>query len=222
MLHLSAMYNSPSFENIPRSMLLSVLFHALIFVTFGYKLSEHYKSLEQSLSPKGVLVEMGSFATNAPVQSASSRVSKTTKETVKSPVVKSLAVSDLALDAKASSTIGNSTTSSNGLGNVGDPNGVESSALERYIYELKLVLEQNKQYPNQARMLGQEGKVTVSFTLKKDGSIIDVKISESSTYSKLNEAALKLIESLKQFKPFPSELKREQWTLNVPIQYSLE
>jgi len=218
--------------NIPRSMFLSIVFHALVFCVLGLAIEKEYENLEANLIPKGILLEMGSTQMGSLSKNSNGTVSNIVKkqEPVTSkyyhqqnsphPEIKKEKANYLS-EGTTGSTVGNSLAGHHGNGQVGDPNGREASISEHYLYELKLVIEQNKIYPKPARMAGHEGKVTVAFTILKDGSITDIKLLEACPFSKLNEAAVKLIENIKTFKAIPEELGRDSWSLNVPIQYSL-
>jgi protein TonB len=215
--------------SIPRSMILSVLFHALTFLIIGTALEKEYENIEKNLIPKGILLEMGSLPIASSQKSNIGSSVKEIKEPISSkyyhkqnsphPIMKK--VNNIQEVSENGSAIGNSLVGHHGSGQVGDPNGVEASVSEHYLYELKLMIEQNKIYPRQSQMAGHEGKVTVAFTILKDGTIKDVKLIEACPFSKLNDAAIKLIENIKQFKAIPDELGRDTWSLNVPIQYSL-
>ncbi len=106
-------------------------------------------------------------------------------------------------------------------GLMGDPNGIQVSTRDRYLYELKTFFDQRKTYPTSARTLGQTGQVEIAFEIEKDGSIGKVVIVTPSTYERLNQAALALVQNAKTFKPLPSELGVETWKLTVPIRYEL-
>ncbi len=218
--------------SISRSMILSILFHAVVFCVMGLAIEKEYESLEKNLIPKGILLEMDSMQLSNLQKNGNGSITQAIKpkEPVSSkyyhqqnsphPEIKKEKI-NFVNEEVGGGSLGNSVAGHHGQGQVGDPNGIEASIQEHYLYELKLFIEQNKIYPKQARMSGHEGKVTVSFTILKDGTITDIKLKESCPFSKLNEAALKLIETIKKFKAIPIELERETWSLNVPIQYSL-
>ncbi len=213
---------------LSRSLIFSTLFHGALFILAGISLQNQYQEIK-TLTPKGIMLEMGNYQATGTISSAATTKTtpKVTKVVPNSPFYHKKnqphpEVKESESQAHNNSNqLGNATYSTGATGPLGDPNGVEAKASERYLYELKLMLEQRKIYPGQARMMGQTGKVIVRFVVHKDGSIDQAEIVEPSPFSKLNEAALKLIQNVKQFKPIPTELGKEQWTLNVPIHYSL-
>ncbi|MGZ3694219.1 MAG: energy transducer TonB, partial [Bdellovibrionota bacterium] len=107
-------------------------------------------------------------------------------------------------------------------GKVGVANGAEASVKERYLYELRLLLDARKEYPAIAKTLRQEGSVEVGFVLRPDGKIDGAEIVAPSSHSTLNRAALQLVEAVGRFKPLPIELQKlVGWRVSVPIEYRL-
>lgn len=49
------------------------------------------------------------------------------------------------------------------------------------------------EYPKISRRLGEEGRVTLSFSVSDDGEIKDVKVIHSSGFSRLDEAAIQAL-----------------------------
>lgn len=105
---------------------------------------------------------------------------------------------------------------------IGVSDGAQASARERYLYELRLYLDQNKQYPAKARALRQSGRVVVSFEVGEDGSFREVRLLGTSPFSALNEEALELFRRLGRFRPLPSELRDKRLALEVPIEFRLD
>lgn len=57
------------------------------------------------------------------------------------------------------------------------------------------------QYPSRARRAGQEGAVTVRFSVGEDGRVLDAQVSAPSPWPLLNEAALKVVRERWRFRP---------------------
>lgn len=89
-----------------------------------------------------------------------------------------------------------------------------------YKSELRSRIEQNKFYPMAARRMGQTGTVIVAFTLLNDGSIIDVRIDDSSGNPSLDTAGLEAVKKVGKFKAIPSELNTSSLDMSVPIKFS--
>lgn len=105
---------------------------------------------------------------------------------------------------------------------VGVTNGAEVSAKERYLYEMRLLLDSRKHYPALARSLGQEGRVEVGFVLQADGRVVRTDMVAPSPHANLNRAALQLAGAIEKFQPLPAELRAlANWHVTVPIDYHL-
>jgi protein TonB len=63
------------------------------------------------------------------------------------------------------------------------------------------------EYPWQARREGQEGIVTVHFTIGEDGRVLSAEAAIPSPWKLLNEAALRVIRERWHFRPGPIRLK---------------
>lgn len=90
-----------------------------------------------------------------------------------------------------------------------------------YLSKLRTVIESNKIYPNKAKRLKQQGNVIVSFEILKSGKITSVKLKDACTYTRLNEAAVKLLLDLNFFEPIPDALGKSIWAIEVPISYKI-
>lgn len=106
--------------------------------------------------------------------------------------------------------------------NSGDSHGTAStSALSVYLYELRQLIQQKKIYPSLSRKMGETGKVIVTLELLKDGTIRDVKIKDTSPFSRLNQAALATVTQVAKYKPIPDAIDEQQLSVEIPIQFSL-
>lgn len=80
-----------------------------------------------------------------------------------------------------------------------------------------------QEYPALAKSLGEEGTVLVRFTIAASGEIQPVNILESSGSDSLDKAALAIFSEGLAYRlpPIPAELKKQHWTMTVPIRYQL-
>ena len=93
---------------------------------------------------------------------------------------------------------------------------------ENYRGEILKKISQVKFYPWLARQKGEEGQVTVEFTLRDDGYLRGpVVIKKQCGYDSLNLAALKTIEKANPFPPFPDNLRGECISFNLDINFCL-
>lgn len=101
------------------------------------------------------------------------------------------------------------------------PEPVDTRISDEYKFSVRQAIEANKRYPRKARRLRQQGTAVVTFTILRDGSIQNLRITQSTGVERLDQAALKAIEKINGRFPLPSALNKASWDFNVPIQYSL-
>lgn len=106
-------------------------------------------------------------------------------------------------------------------GRMGVRNGTAASEKERYLYELRVLLEGRKVYPRISRSMRETGKVLVRFTIRQDGRIEAVQIVKASAYDRLNQAASELVSGLQKYKPFPEGVEAASLSIEVPLEYRL-
>ncbi len=88
--------------------------------------------------------------------------------------------------------------------------------IKAHFLYIKEGIERKITYPRFARKMGWEGKVVVSFVIREDGTVTNIKIVKSSGFSLLDKNA---VESIKKAVPFPNPPVRAK--LVVPISYRL-
>jgi TonB family C-terminal domain len=213
--------------NLSTSVILSAALHVAAFATVLIT------DDEKPIIPVGVELQYGD-SLEAPAGTAIP-VAAVKKEVVK-PVVQEDNSDAPSLDKKEQITeapqqpeysgtrqgLANGTVEKGALaGREGFIHGQEVSEEDRYIFELKKLLERKKLYPQMARRLGQTGKVTVRFVINKDGTLSTNEVIAPSQYDVLNRAAADLVKSIDGIKPFPEEIKKVSWEITVPIEYTL-
>ncbi|MBX3018794.1 MAG: energy transducer TonB [Bdellovibrionaceae bacterium] len=144
------------------------------------------------------------------------------KPVVSDETAPALPKEDRAIDTVAQTSEESGPSGSAGASEVyGTANGIEVSAQERYRIELQAMLEKKKQYPLLAKRLRQQGKVLVKFTLRRDGSVAAAELVSTSEFETLNKAARELISQISGLKPFPDEVKKQQWVFVLPVEYRM-
>lgn len=81
-------------------------------------------------------------------------------------------------------------------------------------------LSRHKRYPEQARMRGLEGLVTISLTLGKGGDVRDLQIINSDSEI-LSGGAKSMVERATPFPNIPEEMAADWITLKLPIKFNL-
>ena len=92
---------------------------------------------------------------------------------------------------------------------------------ERYRQLIIQLIEKNKFYPNRARKMRKEGKVLVSFTLNRNGSLRGLNILEVIGHSSFEKATMKAIQTSENFPPFPDDSHRQIWSFKTTLTYRL-
>lgn len=81
-------------------------------------------------------------------------------------------------------------------------------------------LSKNVRYPVEAHAIGAQGRVIVSFTVKKDGSIADTKV-ERSVNPYLDKEAMRVIAAMPQWKPGRQRGEAVNVKFTVPVAFRL-
>lgn len=87
--------------------------------------------------------------------------------------------------------------------------------------ELRKDIAASVKYPEEAKKNGIQGKVYVSFVVDEKGKVADVKIARSVD-SSLDKEAVRVVESLKTWKPGKEKGKEVKVAYTVPINFVLD
>lgn len=93
---------------------------------------------------------------------------------------------------------------------------------DNYYSQVRREIEKKKKYPNVSLRRKEEGTVYIKFTINKNGSIRDIKVTERSRYKRLNQAAVKILKEIGSFPSIPKELGKNYLLLTVPIKYNIK
>lgn len=80
----------------------------------------------------------------------------------------------------------------------------------------------NINYPNEARRAGIYGTLRMLVSLRKDGTIKEVAILESSGSTVLDDAAIRIVRMAAPFAPFPAEMKEQTDELEIIRTWSFQ
>ena len=99
----------------------------------------------------------------------------------------------------------------------------DAKALQSWQKQIVALLERNKRYPAAAQARRQQGVAQVSFSLDRQGRVVESRLMRSSGATLLDEEALALIRRAQPFPPWPArELRGEKVELTVPIRFNLK
>lgn len=87
--------------------------------------------------------------------------------------------------------------------------------------ELRKYIAEHVQYPEDAKVQKQEGKVFVKFVIDKEGNVRDAEIVNGTRFESLNNEALRVIKSMPQWKPGKQRGQNVNVSFVVPINFQL-
>ncbi|MEA2975064.1 MAG: periplasmic protein TonB [Alphaproteobacteria bacterium] len=82
-------------------------------------------------------------------------------------------------------------------------------------------LRRAQRYPSGARARNEQGAVTLSFSLNRNGGVLAEHIVRSSGYPELDQEVLAMVQRAQPFPPFPPEMTQARIDLTVPIRFTL-
>jgi protein TonB len=100
-------------------------------------------------------------------------------------------------------------------------NDTINDTIESYLALIYRRIEEIRTYPPAAKRQGIEGSVRLGFLLFKDGRLGDIKVTESSSYAMLDKAAIENVRAGDPYPPFPSEIRENSLSIEVPIVFRL-
>ncbi|MFQ5443365.1 MAG: energy transducer TonB [Nitrospinales bacterium] len=93
---------------------------------------------------------------------------------------------------------------------------------EGFTSQVREKIAMNKRYPKIARKRGFEGKPMVTFTLAKNGTLLEIKIEQPSPHSILDKGAIQTVKNAAPYPPIPEQLHLESMQFKLPISYVLK
>ncbi len=91
-----------------------------------------------------------------------------------------------------------------------------------YIVGIKRRIELQWDYPDIAIRKGQQGKLFISFSVKRDGGLDSIELIRGSGYPVLDNAALTAVRLADPFNPFPKTFEINRVTIQASFEYVLE
>jgi protein TonB len=90
-------------------------------------------------------------------------------------------------------------------------------AQEAYLRRLHKRVNENLVFPPDLAASLEQGELVVSFTLRRDGSVADIRISRPSGYKQFDEAASAAVRRSAPFPPLPAVMTGGSQALNVEV-----
>lgn len=97
----------------------------------------------------------------------------------------------------------------------------DRASAQAYMRLLAAALQQQRNYPGEARKQRLQGVVAVRFTLDRAGHVLAMAIARSSGHALLDQAALAVLQRADPLPAIPPEFGQDRLTVTVPIEYSL-
>lgn len=82
-------------------------------------------------------------------------------------------------------------------------------------------LQAAKRYPSGAESRREQGVVTLSFTLSRNGAVLARSVARSSGYPELDQEVLSMVQRAAPFPPFPAGMNQASQQLTAPVRFSL-
>jgi periplasmic protein TonB len=98
---------------------------------------------------------------------------------------------------------------------------VPQNEYEHFLAKLRTSIAQKQRYPPASKSMGEEGLVKLKVTLTINGELIDIQILESSSIGRLDQAAIKAVQTAAPFDPIPFNTEQDVWSFALPIRFQL-
>ena len=96
----------------------------------------------------------------------------------------------------------------------------EEDAFEHYRGLIRQRLEEHSQYLQEVtERSGESGRVVLQFTVLSDGQVVDPQVTDVVGHRTFRSAALRVLRRVGQLPPLPSEIRRQQILIEVPINF---
>ena len=96
-----------------------------------------------------------------------------------------------------------------------------AAAYSPYLSQVATRINQMKRYPSLAMTRGQQGVVTVSFSLDALGDVSELVVAKTSRIGSLDRAALQAVRSAAPFGPVPVELSSDVLSIVLDLVFAL-
>ena len=92
-----------------------------------------------------------------------------------------------------------------------------------YLTELAMWLNQHKRYPAVARRRGQEGEISVRFSINTEGKLLSHEIVSPAKHASLNAAVVKMLQEASPMPAIPVELRngKTKFEYTIPVLFKL-
>lgn len=192
--------------NLGHFILLSVGIHLLMLIGFKYnESSNRLTNYSKNLSTQSVLKTSLYLKTKKQEFVKAVKIEDKSTKKVAKPKNDIKQISELEVAKTAS-----------------DKSSGADTALNKYLSDLRLLVQKNKKYPRIAKKLKQSGVVVLYFEIEKTNKIKKLELSKASEFESLNEAALEAVNGANLSSlNFPEDLREQTLKVAIPVQFDL-
>ncbi len=90
-----------------------------------------------------------------------------------------------------------------------------------YLAKIRRIIEQHKRYPKGAKRMKQQGTAYIKFSISADGTVHHIGLAKKCPFTKLNKAALKILQNIGKFDAIPTTIGKSHLSLTIPIAYKI-
>jgi protein TonB len=94
------------------------------------------------------------------------------------------------------------------------------AAMSSWRDQLMAHLQRHKRYPSDAQARGEQGTVSLAFSMDRNGRLLARRIARSSGVASLDAEALAMIQRAQPLPPFPDSMTQSRIDLVVPIRFA--
>lgn len=205
---------------LPMMALLSLGIHLLVFVSVLTQSPTSRDFLpSREIRVDYLFPEANRTSIDAPQKTSKAQSQKASVDSNKIHAAPSQSPMDSAPPAESEDTAKRATTETPDS----TPNVAQlGSSVDAYLSRVRAEIARRQIYPPSSLLQKEEGVVEIRITLSRTGSLIDAELERGSPHRRLNLAALKAVHDSAPFPPFPDEVEKESWTLQLPVRFSLE
>jgi TonB family protein len=180
-------------------------------------------SLNGGAESKAALKSTGAESTPAPFshkQAAAPHVKKTEAASEPSPDSTPSRNAPTRSNHEAIGVNPNTGSFAKGQAETNSQGSTTQAETDLYIQDLKNWIDGRKYYPVMSARIGETGTVEVQFTVARNGLIGNVVLKRSSSFSRLDNAAIHLLSDAGIYRPLPASITAPSLTVEIPIEYS--
>ena len=90
-----------------------------------------------------------------------------------------------------------------------------------YLDRLRRHIRRFMAYPQAAKKQKQQGEVVVTVLLRRDGTVLDARVAQSSGFPMLDDAAVKAVRDSSKVPPFPDQYPKAEGSIDLPFEFHI-